>query len=102
MQLCDVASTWPVTASTVRAARCGSPARLGARIWPEGVSRAFATPGPVLLDVLTHPEEISVPAKPTIQQGRGFAIAKIRENLTSPGGRGHQTRETGPRHVWAA
>ncbi|MEU3737693.1 MULTISPECIES: thiamine pyrophosphate-dependent enzyme [unclassified Streptomyces] len=52
----------------------------------EGVGRAFATPGPVLLDVLTNPEEIAVPGKPTIQQGWGFAIAKIRENLTSPGG----------------
>lgn len=52
----------------------------------EGVSRAFATRGPVLLDVLTNPQEIAVPAKTTIQQGWGFAIAKIRENLTSPGG----------------
>ncbi|WP_432177899.1 hypothetical protein [Streptomyces sp. NBC_00063] len=43
--------------------------------------------GPVLLDVLINPEEIAVPAKPTIQQGWGFAIAKIRENLTSPDGR---------------
>ncbi|MEU1151330.1 thiamine pyrophosphate-dependent enzyme [Streptomyces sp. NPDC005863] len=49
----------------------------------EAVERAFATPGPVLLDVLTNPEEIAVPAKPTVQQGWGFAIAKIRENLSS-------------------
>ncbi len=53
----------------------------------EGVSRAFAAPGPVLLDVLTDPEEIAVPAEPTIQQGWGFAVARIRENLTSLGGR---------------
>ncbi|MFI5801386.1 thiamine pyrophosphate-dependent enzyme [Streptomyces sp. NPDC051561] len=49
----------------------------------DGVRRAFDAPGPVLLDVLTNPEEIAVPAKPTVQQGWGFAIAKVRENLNS-------------------
>lgn len=49
----------------------------------DGVSRAFATPGPVLLDVLTNPEEIAVPAKPTVEQGWGFAIAKVKEMLLS-------------------
>jgi hypothetical protein len=51
----------------------------------EGVRRAVEEPGPVLLDVLTNPEEIAVPAKPTVQQGWGFAIAKVRENLNSAG-----------------
>ncbi|MFD3871874.1 thiamine pyrophosphate-dependent enzyme [Streptomyces sp. NPDC058623] len=49
----------------------------------DAVRRAFATPGPVLLDVLTNPEEIAVPAKPTVAQGWGFAIAKLKENLPS-------------------
>ncbi|MFF4185417.1 thiamine pyrophosphate-dependent enzyme [Streptomyces sp. NPDC001691] len=49
----------------------------------EAVERTFAEPGPVLLDVLTNPDEIAVPAKPTVQQGWGFAIAKVRENLHS-------------------
>ncbi len=49
------------------------------------VRRAFATPGPVLLDVLTNPEEVAVPGKPTVSQGWGFAIAKIKENLPSGG-----------------
>ncbi|MEU9027119.1 thiamine pyrophosphate-dependent enzyme [Streptomyces sp. NPDC048383] len=49
----------------------------------DAVRRAFAMPGPVLLDVLTNPEEIAVPAKPTAAQGWGFAIAKLKENLPS-------------------
>ncbi|WP_432114780.1 thiamine pyrophosphate-dependent enzyme [Streptomyces sp. S1] len=51
----------------------------------DAVRRAFDTPGPVLLDVLTNPEEIAVPGKPTVSQGWGFAIAKIKENLPSGG-----------------
>ena len=49
----------------------------------ESVRLALATPGPVLLDVLTNPEEIAVPGKPTVQQGWGFAIAKVKEMLES-------------------
>ncbi|WP_030301998.1 thiamine pyrophosphate-dependent enzyme [Streptomyces katrae] len=47
----------------------------------EGVRRAFETPGPVLLDVLTNPEEVAVPGKPTLAQGWGFAVAKAKELL---------------------
>jgi pyruvate dehydrogenase (quinone) len=49
------------------------------------VRDALAHPGPVLLDVLTNPEEISVPGKVKVAQGWGFAIAKIRETLLSEG-----------------
>lgn len=49
------------------------------------VRRAFAIPGPVLLDVLTNPDEIAVPAKPTVEQGWGFAVAKVKELLRSHG-----------------
>lgn len=49
----------------------------------ESVRRAFGTPGPVVLDVLTNPEEIAVPGKPTVTQGWGFAIAKVKEVLSS-------------------
>lgn len=48
------------------------------------VRDAMAHPGPVLLDVLTNPDEIAVPPKPTLQQGWGFAIAKTREFVDSP------------------
>ncbi|MER5375899.1 thiamine pyrophosphate-dependent enzyme [Streptomyces sp. NPDC002553] len=49
------------------------------------VRRAFDTPGPVLLDVLTNPDEIAVPAKPTVEQGWGFAVAKVKEIVRSHG-----------------
>ncbi len=52
----------------------------------DSVRRAFETPGPVLLDVLTNPEEVAVPGKPTVGQGWGLALAKVREML--PGGAG--------------
>lgn len=52
----------------------------------DGVQRAFATPGPVLLDVLTNPQELAVPGKPTVEQGWGFAIAKLKETLQSDPG----------------
>lgn len=51
----------------------------------EAVRTALATPGPVLLDVLTNPDEIAVPAKPTVQQGWGFAVAKLKETVRSHG-----------------
>ncbi|MEU2338382.1 thiamine pyrophosphate-dependent enzyme [Streptomyces sp. NPDC006654] len=51
----------------------------------DAVRRAFRTPGPVLLDVLTNPEEIAVPAKPTVEQGWGFAVAKMKEVVRSHG-----------------
>ncbi|MFN8225665.1 MAG: thiamine pyrophosphate-binding protein [Mycobacterium sp.] len=47
------------------------------------IRTALAHDGPALVDVHTNPAEISVPPKPTIQQGWGFAIAKIKENLNS-------------------
>lgn len=53
----------------------------------ESVRRAFSTPGPVLLDVLTNPDEIAVPAKPTVEQGWGFAVAKMKEVIRSQGDR---------------
>jgi pyruvate dehydrogenase (quinone) len=50
----------------------------------EAVRTALATDGPVLLDVLTSPEEVAVPPKPTLEQGWGFAIAKAKEFVESP------------------
>ncbi|MGW2788013.1 thiamine pyrophosphate-dependent enzyme [Streptomyces populi] len=48
----------------------------------DSVRRAFDTPGPVVLDVLTNPKEMAVPGKPTVAQGWGFAIAKVKEILS--------------------
>jgi pyruvate dehydrogenase (quinone) len=49
----------------------------------EAVRDALARPGPVLLDVVTNPDEVAVPPKPTLAQGWGFAIAKSKEFLES-------------------
>jgi pyruvate dehydrogenase (quinone) len=68
------------TAMGITGIRVTDPADLA-----ESVRRAFATPGPVLLDVLTNPDEIAVPAKPTVDQGWGFAVAKVKELLRSHG-----------------
>jgi pyruvate dehydrogenase (quinone) len=38
----------------------------------------------VLLDVLTNPDEVAIPPKPTLTQGWGFAIAKAKEFVESP------------------
>ena len=47
------------------------------------VRETLAHPGPVLLDVVTNPDEIAVPPKPTLEQGWGFAIAKTKEFVAS-------------------
>jgi pyruvate dehydrogenase (quinone) len=52
------------------------------------VGEALSRPGPVLLDVLTNPEEISLPPKTTAAEAWGFAIAKLREGVVSPGDKG--------------
>ena len=49
------------------------------------VREGLAHPGPVLLDVLTNPQEISVPGKVKVGDAWGFAISKIREGLLSEG-----------------
>jgi len=47
------------------------------------VPAALAHPGPVLLDVITNPDEISVPPRVKVGDGWGFAIAKLGEELES-------------------
>jgi pyruvate dehydrogenase (quinone) len=51
------------------------------------VAEILAHPGPALLDVVTSPDEIAVPGKVKLDQGWGFAIAKLRETLLSEGDR---------------
>jgi pyruvate dehydrogenase (quinone) len=51
----------------------------------EAVRSAFAHPGPVLLDVVTNPDEISLPPKVKPAQAWGFAIAKVTETIESRG-----------------
>jgi pyruvate dehydrogenase (quinone) len=47
------------------------------------VKEALAYDGPVLLDVLTNPDEVAIPPSPTLEQGWGFAIAKTKEFVDS-------------------
>ncbi len=49
------------------------------------VADALAHDGPALLDVVTNPEEISLPGKIAPGQAWGFAIAKVRETVLSEG-----------------
>ncbi len=49
------------------------------------VREALAHHGPVLLDVITNPEEVSLPPKVTPGEAWGFAIAKLSEGLNSRG-----------------
>ncbi len=43
----------------------------------------LAHPGPVLLDAVTNPDEISLPPKIKVSDGWGFAIAKMTEEIES-------------------
>jgi pyruvate dehydrogenase (quinone) len=49
----------------------------------QAVANAFSYPGPVLLDVVTNPDEVSLPPKVKAAQAWGFAIAKLTETLES-------------------
>ena len=49
----------------------------------DAVATAFAHPGPVLLDIVTNPEEVALPPKVKVNQAWGFAIAKLTETLES-------------------
>jgi pyruvate dehydrogenase (quinone) len=49
----------------------------------DAVQWAFGVDGPVLLDVVTNPDEVAVPPKPTLSQAWGFAIAKSKEVIES-------------------
>ena len=47
------------------------------------LERGLGTPGPVLIDVLTNPNEVSLPPKVKAEQAFGFAMAKVKETVQS-------------------
>lgn len=53
----------------------------------DSLARALATPGPVLVDVVTDPNALSLPPNITVQQIRGFAMAAGRTVLAGGVGR---------------
>jgi pyruvate dehydrogenase (quinone) len=75
----------PDMAALARA--CGIPAtRVEHAADVDGAVKALlAQDGPALLDVVTNPDEIALPPRPTVHQAWGFAIAKIKETLVSSG-----------------
>ena len=49
------------------------------------VSRALAHRGPTLLDVMTNPEELSMPPKITLDQAYGFSLFMLKAVLSGRG-----------------
>ena len=49
----------------------------------DALAWALSQDGPVLLDVVTNPDEIAVPPNLTLSDGWGFAIAKVTEAVES-------------------
>lgn len=64
---------------------------MGLRAWrveatdelDSSLREAFLTPGPVLVDVVTNPNEIALPPSTGVHDAWGFAIAKVKETLES-------------------
>ncbi|MGA9721793.1 MAG: ubiquinone-dependent pyruvate dehydrogenase [Candidatus Binatus sp.] len=52
----------------------------------QAISRALAHRGPVLLDVLTNPRELSMPPKITVAQAYGFGVFALKAVLSGNGG----------------
>lgn len=49
----------------------------------DALTWAFAQDGPVLLDVVTNPDEIAVPPDPKVSQAWGYAVARLTEAVES-------------------
>jgi pyruvate dehydrogenase (quinone) len=47
-----------------------------------GLARALAHPGPVLVDVVTDPNALSMPPHVTVEQAAGFALAMAKLTLS--------------------
>ncbi len=77
-KLHDVDLAAIASAAGLRAVRVTDPDALD-----EALRTAFAHRGPVLLDVVTNPDEVSLPPKVKPGQAWGFAIAKLTETLES-------------------
>jgi pyruvate dehydrogenase (quinone) len=76
----------------IRGIRVEDPAEL------EGaVSRALAHHGPVLLDVLTNPQELSMPPKIALEQAYGFSLFMLKAVLS---GRGSELLELAKTNIF--
>ena len=61
------------------------------------VEEAFATPGPVLLDVVTARAELTIPPAITLAQAKGFTLWALRTVLS---GRGTELLDLADTNVW--
>ncbi len=64
----------------IRGIRVEDPADL-----EQAISRALAHPGPALLDVLTSPQELSMPPKITFGEAYGFGLFMMKAVLSGRG-----------------
>lgn len=56
-----------------------------AKALPAAVDEAFATPGPVLVDVMTAKQELAMPPQITLEQAKGFSLYMMRAILSGRG-----------------
>ncbi len=58
------------------------------------IERALATDGPVLVDVLTNPSELSMPPKASFAQAQGYSLYLLKEILGGDAGDAVETLES--------
>jgi len=63
----------------------------------EALERALATDGPVLVDVVTAREELSLPPSITVEQAKGFTLWALKTVLS---GRGDELLDLADTNVW--
>ncbi len=56
-----------------------------AKALPAALDEAFATPGPVLVDVMTAKQELAMPPQITLEQAKGFSLYMMRAILNGRG-----------------
>ena len=56
-----------------------------AKALPAALDEAFATPGPVLVDVMTAKQELAMPPQITLEQAKGFSLYMMRAILSGRG-----------------
>lgn len=56
-----------------------------AKALPAALDEAFATPGPVLVDVMTAKQELAMPPQITLEQAKGFSLYMLRAILNGRG-----------------
>ncbi|GAA5032697.1 ubiquinone-dependent pyruvate dehydrogenase [Microbacterium fluvii] len=61
------------------------------------LERAFADPGPVLVDVVVAREELSIPPSITVEQAKGFSLWALRTVMS---GRGDELLDLADTNVW--